>query len=228
MSSTINPVGTLPPQAGAAATRGSATGNAAATLSSDFETFLRMLTVQVENQDPLNPVDSNDYATQLATFSSVEQQVLTNDLLGGIADQMGLESLQQASSWIGMEALARAPVRFDGTPVTIRPVVSPEADRAVLVVRDGSNDIVGSVELDPNADTFVWDGTGPNGNPLPAGNYRFDVESYEKDTLIGSELSAAFNRIEEVRREGGAILLRLSDGTELAAGQIDGLRASAL
>ena len=48
-------------------------------LSSDFETFLKMLTVQMENQDPLNPVDSADFAVQLATFSSVEQQVLTND-----------------------------------------------------------------------------------------------------------------------------------------------------
>ena len=48
----------------------------AAVLSSDFETFLKMLTTQMQNQDPLNPVDSTDYATQLATFSSVEQQVL--------------------------------------------------------------------------------------------------------------------------------------------------------
>ena len=48
-------------------------GNSA--LSSDFETFLRMLTTQLQNQDPLNPVDSADFAVQLATFSSVEQQV---------------------------------------------------------------------------------------------------------------------------------------------------------
>jgi flagellar basal-body rod modification protein FlgD len=52
-----------------------------AKISSDFETFLKMLTVQMQNQDPLNPVDSSDYATQLATFSGVEQQVQTNDLL---------------------------------------------------------------------------------------------------------------------------------------------------
>ncbi len=41
-------------------------------ISADFETFLKMLTVQMQNQDPLNPVDSSDYATQLATFSGVE------------------------------------------------------------------------------------------------------------------------------------------------------------
>ena len=39
--------------------------------SSDYETFLKMLTVQMQNQDPLNPVESSDFAAQLATFSSV-------------------------------------------------------------------------------------------------------------------------------------------------------------
>ena len=53
-------------------------------ISSDFETFLKMLTVQMKNQDPLNPVESTDYATQLATFSGVEQAVLTNDLLKSV------------------------------------------------------------------------------------------------------------------------------------------------
>jgi hypothetical protein len=58
-----------------------------ATLGSDFETFLKMLTTQMKNQDPLNPVESSEYAVQLATFSSVEQQVLTNDLLTRLIGQ---------------------------------------------------------------------------------------------------------------------------------------------
>jgi len=51
-----------------------------------------MLTVQMQNQDPLNPVDSSDYAVQLATFSNVEQQVQTNDILRELQSQMGLKS----------------------------------------------------------------------------------------------------------------------------------------
>jgi flagellar basal-body rod modification protein FlgD len=58
-------------------------------LTSDFETFLRMLTVQMKNQDPLNPIESSDFAVQLATFSGVEQQVKTNDLLTKLADSFG-------------------------------------------------------------------------------------------------------------------------------------------
>ena len=65
----------------APATYAPTTETAPNVISSDFETFLKMLTVQMENQDPLNPTDSSEYAMQLATFSGVEQQVLTNDLL---------------------------------------------------------------------------------------------------------------------------------------------------
>ncbi len=221
-TTSTTPVGTTT----TAQTTSNNTATSTATISSDFETFLRMLTVQVENQDPLDPVDSNDYATQLATFSSVEQQVLTNDLLTGISDQMGLESLQQASGWIGMEALARAPVRFDGDPITVRPEILPDADRADLVVRDESDTIIRRITLDLDADSVTWDGLNDDGTAAAPGNYRFEVESYEDQILMDSQLALAFNRIEEVRREGSITLVRLSDGSELDAGQIDGLRAA--
>jgi flagellar basal-body rod modification protein FlgD len=87
--------------------------NREAVLSSDFETFLKMLTTQMESQDPLNPMDSAEFATQLATFSSVEQQVMTNDLLTGLNDQIGALGMAQLSGWIGMEARAEMPVAYD-------------------------------------------------------------------------------------------------------------------
>lgn len=70
-----------PTNASPGAAPGPPVEDASASLSSDFEVFLQMLTAQMKYQDPLNPVDSTDYATQLATFSGVEQAVLTNDLL---------------------------------------------------------------------------------------------------------------------------------------------------
>lgn len=73
-------------------------------INSDFETFLIMLTTQMQNQDPLNPIDSSDFAVQLATFSSVEQQVKTNDLLTSLGQQFELMGLSQLAGWVGMEA----------------------------------------------------------------------------------------------------------------------------
>ena len=66
----------------------STTASTRSQISSDFDTFLKMLTAQMQNQDPFNPIDSTDYATQLATFSGVEQQTRTNDLLTNLGSQI--------------------------------------------------------------------------------------------------------------------------------------------
>ncbi|MDJ0822736.1 MAG: flagellar hook capping FlgD N-terminal domain-containing protein, partial [Paracoccaceae bacterium] len=105
----MEPITTPPPLFGAGTAQTQTTqSNSGTTLSSDFETFLKMLTAQMQNQDPLNPVDSTDYATQLATFSSVEQQVLTNDLLRDLGASMGGNLMSELGNWVGMEALVRA------------------------------------------------------------------------------------------------------------------------
>ena len=111
-------------------------GEAASALSSDFETFLLMLTTQMENQDPLNPIESQDFAVQLATFSGVEQQVRTNDLLESLANGLGLSGMSQLAGWVGMEARVNAPAVFDVAPITLAPEPDPSSDNAVLVVRD--------------------------------------------------------------------------------------------
>ena len=67
-------------------------------ITSDFTTFLKMLTTQMQNQDPLNPIDSTDYAAQLATFSGVEQQVRTNSLLADLGTQFGLMGMAQLAT----------------------------------------------------------------------------------------------------------------------------------
>ena len=87
------------------------TGGTAPTISSDFNTFLRMLTVQMQNQDPLNPIDSADYAVQLATFSGVEQQVRTNQLLADMQGKFSQLGMAEMAGWIGKEARSAAPVR---------------------------------------------------------------------------------------------------------------------
>jgi flagellar basal-body rod modification protein FlgD len=194
-------------------------------LSSDFDTFLKMLTVQVQNQDPLNPVDSTDYATQLATFSSVEQQVITNDLLREVSASLTGNALQELSGWIGMEALVRAPVLFTGTPIAVRPEFAEDADAATLVVRDGNGDAIQRFDLDLSQDEVYWTGTDDTGAALPAGIYKFEVESYKDEAKLDTIVAQAYSRVAEVRQDGETLVLRMADGTELDPGQIDGLRA---
>ncbi len=105
-------------------------------IGSDFNTFLRMLTVQMQNQDPLNPIESTDYAVQLATFSGVEQQVRANQILSQLSGQFNLLGMTQLAGWVGQEARAAGPVYYDGQPITLSPNPATTADSAVLVVTD--------------------------------------------------------------------------------------------
>jgi flagellar basal-body rod modification protein FlgD len=89
----------------------------ASTVSADFETFLKMLTAQIQNQDPMNPIDSSDYATQLATFSSVEQQVLANSYLENIQSALSTSSLASVADWIGKSAKIEEKLWFDGNSI---------------------------------------------------------------------------------------------------------------
>ncbi|MFW2589582.1 flagellar hook capping FlgD N-terminal domain-containing protein [Sagittula sp. SSi028] len=197
-------------------------------LSSDFETFLKMLTVQVQNQDPLNPVDSTEYATQLATFSSVEQQVLTNDLLRNLGATLGGNALGEASRWIGMEGLVRAPVAFAGQPVYVRPDYAIGSDRAELVVRTSDGTEAIRYDLSVNEESIVWGGYLDDGSQMPSGIYSFHVESYDGDTLIGTSMAQVYSRIDEVRNDNGTIMVQLSDGTEIRSDEIGGLRSPAV
>ena len=78
-----------------------------------------LLTAQIQNQDPMNPIDSSDYATQLATFSSVEQQVLANSYLENIQSALSSSSLASVANWIGKSAKVEGKLWFDGDPVKL-------------------------------------------------------------------------------------------------------------
>lgn len=208
----------------ASATRatGSQTGNSA--LSSDFETFLQMLTTQMQNQDPLNPIDSSDYAVQLATFSNVEQSVRTNQLLESMQQQFGILSMSQLAGWVGQEARAAGPVHVDGRPITLSPNPAATADRVMLVVRDSSGQIVSREEIPVSADAFDWTPTDATGAPLPEGLYDISVESYYRDSLLLTDQVEHYSRILEARGGLQGTRLVLAGGVEIAATDITALR----
>lgn len=195
-------------------------------ISSDFDTFLKMLTVQMENQDPLNPTDSSEYAQQLATFSGVEQQVLTNDLLNALMVQMNTTGMAQMADWVGKEARAAVPAYFDGSPVTLAPNPAAVADKVELVVYNDAGDEVQRVEISKSAEPIEWAGTDANGTPFPSGTYQFQVESSANGELVLSEPSDVYAKVQEVRSENGASILMLEGGIAVAASSVSALRES--
>src|SRR6056297_1773535 len=223
LTQTPSPSGLPQPTTGGSnSTAASATEKPA--LSSDFETFLKMLTAQMRNQDPLNPVESADFAVQLATFSNVEQQVRTNQLLESLGDRMGAMGMSQLSGWVGMEARAIAPVQLDGAPVTLTAPPVPLADAAQIVARDSTGTIVQRSDVSIEGGTLQWAGVGPNGAPLPSGRYDLAVESFSNGESLGETPVQVHGRIVEARNDAGAITLVLAGGQDVPAESILGLR----
>lgn len=193
-------------------------------ISSDFQTFLQMLTVQMQNQDPLNPIESSDFAVQLATFSGVEQQVRTNDLLQSMTSQMGLSGLSQLAGWVGMDARAPAPAKFEGAPIMLNATVSKGSDQAFLIVQDEYGDQIQRIEVDPENGPIEWAGVLESGDPVPLGTYNFFIESRAKGAVLNTEIADTYSNIVEARHENGQTILILDTGAEVAADQVTALR----
>lgn len=195
----------------------------AAALSQDFETFLQMLTVQLENQDPLNPVEASDYAVQLATFSGVEQQVKTNDLLANLGEQIAQQNFSQYAGWIGHDIRHTGNVHFDGNPVSVVATFSDDAEKSQLVVRNNADQEIRRIDLAAQGDV-TWDGLDGQGMPAALGTYRLYVESFVNEQSIGTSPVEAYATIVESQVKEGAMEFVLSDGSRIVPAEVVALR----
>ncbi|MFN3847282.1 MAG: flagellar hook capping FlgD N-terminal domain-containing protein [Paracoccaceae bacterium] len=193
--------------------------------SSDFQVFLKMLTTQMQNQDPLNPIDSADYAVQLATFSGVEQSVRTNQLLEAMQSQFGLLGMAQMASWVGQEARSAAPIFMDGTPVALSPNPAAAADRAIIVVRDSQGRVVAREDIPVSTSPYTWLGSGATGEPLPRGTYSLTLESYYRGDQLTTSPVEYYAPIMEARGGSGGTKLLLRGGIEVLATDVTALRS---
>ncbi len=210
------------------ALRDSAPAQAAARASSvangDFDTFLKMLTTQIANQDPLNPMEGSDFAVQLATFSGVEQQARTNQLIEALASRMGVSGLSQLSGWIGREARSTAPAWFGERPLTLEVQPDDGADQVVLVALDSQGRTVTRDEIGPGAGQVDWFGRDETGAKLPDGAYGFAVESWREGVLIVTRPAQAYARVSEARLVAGEAVLVLEGGAEIPLAEVTALR----
>ncbi len=196
-------------------------------LSSDFETFLLMLTTQMQNQDPLNPIESQDFAVQLATFSGVEQQVRTNELLESLSGGLGLTGLSQLAGWVGMEARVTAPAVFDGSPIELVPDADPGSDSAELVVLNAYGQEISRQQVSVVAGQMEWAGVADNGAPLEPGEYSFQIASYSQGELTSVRDVPHYARIDEARQGLDGIELVTDGGIIVPSAEVTALRAPA-
>lgn len=158
---------------------GSSPFSTAATSDVNREDFLRLLIAQLQHQDPLNPVENQEFVAQLATFSSLEQETNQTNLLQKLVDNQNGTATSQALSLIGKDVTVAAD-RFLYQPGENTEFVfnAPESGAyPVQIVTDSGQvvmtDMVSAASAGPNSYEFT--GRGPNGEQLPAGIYNIVI-----------------------------------------------------
>lgn len=194
-------------------------------LTSDFDTFIQLLTAQAKYQDPTEPMDNTEYASQLAEFSMVEQQVLTNDNLASALEQLGLGNMAALTGWVGMEVRSATSAHFDGTnSINVAPNPAASADEVTMIVKDSDGEEVNRITLPVAADPYDWDGTNFSGDTVPSGAYTFIVESKVQGEVVLSEVAEVYTSVRETRMQGTDVVLINETGAAILATTVTALR----
>jgi len=200
--------------------------DAAATAASDFDSFLKLLTAQLRNQDPLAPVDSTQFVEQLASFSSVEQQIKTNTLLQELTASLGVSDLEGATQWIGREVeTTSGAARFQGEALDYRLPDAGPGGAVEIVVTTSSGAEVYKERLPAGQTSFSWDGRDQNGETAPIGDYVVSVNYLDGDEVIDVRAPIAVSTVKEARVADGGVKLVLANGAAVDISEITAVRA---
>lgn len=178
--------------------------------------FLNLLVTKLQNQDPMNPSQDEEFVAQLAQFSTLEQ--MTN-ISEGIStsnqwDFLQMQSLNNvmASGLIGKDVRAEySGVSIDGdNKPTISMTLPEDAKSATIVIRDSKGIVVARIEKDnllKGINTFKWDGTATNGNRVADGFYTVEVNALNAaDQPITAKLAVVGTVTGVVYRDGAAYI----------------------
>jgi len=162
----------------ASANSGAQTATSRASLANNFDTFLTILTAQIQNQDPLEPMDSTQFTQQLVEFSGVEQQIRANQQLESLIGATRSNAGASLAGYLGRTAEIASPgAQYRSSPVNWRYNLERSAESVILSVRDAAGRLVYSEEGQTAAGghDFVWSGRGFQGRELPEGAYYLSV-----------------------------------------------------
>lgn len=142
-------------------------------IADNFQTFLTLLTTQLQHQNPLDPLDTNQFTAQLVQFAQVEQQLRANTQLTSLVDLQTTAQSTQALAFVGATAVVdgRTAALTDGMATWAVNVAKPSTLNVTISNEAGQTVFTGEYSADAGDQSFVWDGKGRDGTQWPDGNY---------------------------------------------------------
>ncbi len=184
-------------------------------LNSNFSQFLTLLTTQLQNQDPLNPMDSAQFTQQLVEYSQVEQQLNTNAKLDNLTTLSMNSALSLALGYVGKDiTYTSTDMNFDGaTPVNISYNLPETATTATMNILDGAGDVVYSAPVSTTSGTnkLSWDGSTTQGTTAAAGTYTIQVAATDSTGAPETVTTAVTGIVHGVENQDGVPNLLVGD-----------------
>lgn len=153
-------------------------------IADNFDTFLKILTTQMKNQDPLAPMDSTQFTEQLVQFSQVEQAILTNKHLETAIAMIAAGNAANAVAFIGKVVTAEGNIsNLSGGKASWTYTLEAQAAKSTVTIRNADGEIVNSAagETALGSHDFVWDGKNFAGEQLPEGSYKLEINAIDSN-----------------------------------------------
>jgi flagellar basal-body rod modification protein FlgD len=181
-------------------TSGSSTGTTSPGIADNFQTFLTLLTTQLQNQNPLDPLDTNQFTQQLVQFAGIEQQMKGNDALTSLVNIEKSAQSTQALVYVGQNVAVDGSTAQFNTSATWN-MNAPEAASATISITSstGATAYSGPFSLISGNSSFVWDGKGNDGAQWPPGAYKMTVvgtNAAGKNVAISTEVQGVVDSVD--------------------------------
>lgn len=191
------------------------TANSSAQLAEDFDDFLVLLTTQLQNQDPLSPMDSTEFTNQLVSFAGVEQQINQNQKLDSLVSLALGSSFSSALGYVGKNvSYVSSEAHFDGsTPIDVNYAISGDSVDTTINIFNSEGKVVYSQKVsdDDSVENFTWDGKDEDGNTVPAGTYEMRVDALDGQNNPLDTTTVVTGRVSGIETQNGTTFLLVGE-----------------
>jgi flagellar basal-body rod modification protein FlgD len=177
-------------------------------IAGNFQSFLTLLTTQLQNQNPLDPLDTNQFTQQLVEFAGVQQQLNTNDSLATLVSLQQTAQSTQALGFVGKTAVVKgSTAALGGSTATTSSTAAWELSvpttstvNVTIASSSGQAAFTGSYNVTAgNNQPFVWDGKGTDGTQWPDGNYTLTAtakDANNNSVAISTQVVGVVNSVD--------------------------------
>jgi flagellar basal-body rod modification protein FlgD len=196
---------------------------ASSKLNADFDMFLKLLTAQMQNQDPLDPMDTAQYTQQLVQYSQVEQSIEQTATLKSLLSAFGTQNLMQASAMIGAQVETTSAISGLSATTPAQWTWSSSRDVASMTatIKDEKGKIIETLPIDAKgaAGAFTWDGTLTNGKKADPGLYTLELEGKDASGSKVAATAHSFGKVSDVELSNGVVQLTIN-GHKVSTGDL--------